>query len=50
MADKDPPSPKHEGESLLFGRLWVKPAMTVGSKPAMTQSGAKSKQQKTYNK
>ncbi len=29
MADKDPPSPNRENESLSLGRLRVKPAMTV---------------------
>ena len=28
MADKDPPSPNREDESLSLGRLRVKPAMT----------------------
>ena len=29
MADKDPPSPKHEGNTLSLKRLRVKPAMTA---------------------
>lgn len=29
MADKDPPSPKHEGDILPIRRRQVKPAMTV---------------------
>ncbi len=29
MADKDPPSPNREDETLSFGRFRVKPAMTV---------------------
>ena len=29
MAEEHPPSPNHEDESFLLGRLRVKPAMTV---------------------
>ena len=29
MAEEHPPSPEHGDESLTFGRLRVKPAMTV---------------------
>jgi hypothetical protein len=29
MAEEHPPSPKREDDNPEFGRLWVKPAMTV---------------------
>jgi hypothetical protein len=32
MADKDPPSPEHEDDTLSFRRLRVKPAMRVKAK------------------